>query len=107
MLAPERNVLSAIRVAIDQEPKAWTKARDNKRFRDKFDLVGESLKTAPRDFPKDHPMIEDLRRVDFIAIAPLTENDITGDDIVMTLVDHVKRAKPLMQFLCDAIDVPY
>ena len=104
---PESSVLSAIRAAVDEDPKQWVKSRDNKRFRDKFDLVGESLKTAPRDYPKDHPMIVDLRRIDFIAVAPLTEKEITGDQLVPMLVDHIKRAKPLMQFLCDEIDVPY
>ncbi len=104
---PESKVLSAIRAAIDEDPKAWTKTRDNKRFGEKFDLAGERLKTAPRDYPKDHPMIEDLRRIDFIGIAPLTPGEITGSEVVQILIDHVKRAKPLMQFLCDSIDVPY
>lgn len=104
---PESKVLAAIRAAIDDDPRAWIRARDNNAFRKAFDLVGESLKTSPRDYPRDHPMIEDLRRIDFIAIAPLTEADVTGDKIVSLLIDRVKKAKPLMQFLCDAIDVPY
>ncbi len=104
---PQRDVLSAIRAAIDGDAKAWIKARDNRRFQEKFDLVGESLKTAPRDYDKDHPMIDDLKRIDFIAVAPLSENDVTGNDIVDIVIDHIKLAKPLMKFLCDAIDVPY
>lgn len=104
---PESKVLAAIRAAIDEDPKAWKRARDNKNFQKEFDLVGESLKTSPRDYPIDHPMIEDLRRIDFIAVAPLTEADLTGDKIVSLLLDRVKKAKPLMRFLCDAIDVPY
>lgn len=104
---PESKVLAAIRAAIDEDPQAWKRARDNKAFRKDFDLVGESLKTSPRDYPRDHPQIEDLRRIDFIAIAPLTEADLTSDKIVSLLLDRVKKAKPLMQFLCDAIDVPY
>lgn len=104
---PESSVLSAIRAAIDEEPKKWVKTRDNKRFQEKFTLAGDSLKTAPRDYSKDHPMIEDLRRIDFIAVAPLSEKEIISDQIVTSVIDHVKRAKPLMQFLCDAIDVPY
>lgn len=104
---PERDVLAAIRASIDEDPKAWKRARDNNRFRESFNLVGESLKTSPRDYSKDHPMIGDLKRVDFIAVAPLTEKEITSDQIVAVVIDHIKRAKPLMQFLCDAIDVPY
>lgn len=104
---PESSVLASIRRAIDADPKAWKRARDNKAFREVFELVGESLKTAPRDYPKDHPLIEDLRRKDFIAIAPLSQAEVTGDGLLELILDRVKRAKPLMRFLCDAIDVPY
>lgn len=104
---PESKVLAAIRAAIDEAPQVWKRARDNQRFRSEFDFVGDRLKTAPRDYPKDHPMIEDLRRIDFIAVAPLTQAQITSDRVVSIMVDRIKKAKPLMKFLCDAIDIPY
>ncbi len=104
---PESKTLAAIRAAIDEDPKAWLKARDNKAFRSRFELSGESLKTSPRDYSRDHAMIEDLRRIDFIAVAPLTESEITSSEVVPLVIDHVKKAKPLMRFICDAIDVPY
>jgi uncharacterized protein (TIGR02453 family) len=104
---PERKTLAAFRQAIADDPKGWVKARDNKAFRSVYELSGESLKTAPRDYPKDHPMIEDLRRIDFIAIAPLKKSELTGPDAIKILVDRIKKAKSLMTFLCDAIDVPY
>lgn len=104
---PESAVLAAIRAAIDAEPTRWKRTRDNKSFREFFHFVGESLKTSPRDYPADHPLIEDLRRKDFIAIAPLSEADMTGDRLVELLVRRVKSARPLMRFLCDAIEVPY
>ena len=52
-------------------------------------------------------MIDDLRRIDFIAVAPLSQSEVTGEQMVSILIDRVKKAKPLMKFLCDAIDVPY
>lgn len=104
---PESSVLKAIRNAIDEDPKSWKRARDNKGFNSKYELAGEKLKTSPRDFPKDHPMIDDLRRIDFIAVAPLTQKEVCSDEIVKVVIDHIKKARPLMQFICDAIDVPY
>ncbi len=104
---PERKVLAAIRSAIDSDPKAWKRVKDNKTFSREFTFVGESLKTAPRDYPKDHPLIEDLRRIDFIATAPLSEAEVTSDKITAIMVDRIKQAKPLMKFLCDAIEIPY
>ncbi len=104
---PERSVLASIRAAIDEDPRAWKRARDNKAFKEIYSLSGESLKTSPREYAKDHPQIEDLRRIDFIATAPLKPADFSRDEIVATLIDKIKKAKPLMRFICDAIDVPY
>ena len=104
---PESKVLGAIRAAIDEDPKAWKRARDSKPFRSEFEFVGDRLKTAPRDYPKDHPMIEDLRRTDFIALASLTQTQVTSDQVISIMMDRIKKAKPLMNFLCEAIDVPY
>ncbi len=104
---PESRVLSAIRASIDEDAKRWKRVRDNKRFVEHFELAGERLKTSPRDYSKDHPMIDDLRRIDFIGVAPLTQAEITSGEFVSLVIDRIKRAKPLMEFLCDAIDVPY
>ncbi|OYP38065.1 DUF2461 domain-containing protein [Rhodopirellula sp. MGV] len=104
---PAGDALTAIRAAIDSDPKAWKRARDQKAFTEHFQLVGESLKTAPRDYPKDHPLIEDLRRKDFIAISPLSRKEVTSDAIVPLIVQRIKQARPLMRFLCDAVGVPY
>ena len=104
---PERKVLAAIRAAIDEDPKAWKRARDNKPFSSEFEFVGDRLKTAPRDYSKDHPMIEDLRRTDFIALAPLAQSQVISDQVVSIMIDRIKKARPLMKFLCEAIDVPY
>ncbi|MCM2373822.1 DUF2461 domain-containing protein [Aporhodopirellula aestuarii] len=104
---PQRETLAAIRKAIAHNPKAWRRARDNRKFRESFQLSGESLKTSPRDYDKDHPEIIDLRRIDFIAVAPLSPTDFTKPDIVPKIIGLLRDAKPLMRFLCDAIDVPY
>ena len=100
-------MLAAIRAAIDEDPKAWKRARDNKPFSSEFAFVGDRLKTAPRDYSKDHPMIDDLRRTDFIALAPLAQSQVISDQVVSIMMDRIKKARPLMKFLCEAIDVPY
>ncbi|TWT74367.1 DUF2461 domain-containing protein [Allorhodopirellula solitaria] len=104
---PHRETLAAVRRAIDADPRAWHRARDAKRFRESFQFSGESLKTSPRDYPKDHPEIIDLRRIDFIAVSKLTQGDVTRADAVSRIIGLIRDAKPLMRFLCGAIDVPY
>lgn len=104
---PAKDTLAAIRRRIDQNSAAWKKAKESKTFRRSYELSGDSLKTSPRDYDKDHPQIEDLRRIDFIGIAPLTQSDLTTDGAVENLVRLIRDAKPIMTFLCNAIDVPY
>jgi uncharacterized protein (TIGR02453 family) len=104
---PEPAVLAAIRARIDAQPAAWKRAKNQKTFRQHYQFAGDQLKTSPRDYPSDHPLIEDLRRKDFIATAPISHRQMTGDAIVELLVERIKQARPLMRFLCDAIDVPY
>lgn len=104
---PQRDTLAAIRRSIAEQPAAWKKARDQKTFRKSFELAGESLKTSPRDYPKDHPQIEDLRRIDFIGVAQVERQKILAEEAVAHTLELIRNAKPFMRFLCDAIDVPY
>jgi len=104
---PEPSVLAKIRARIDGDAKAWKRARDDKKLAASFTLWGEQLKTSPRDYPKDHPMIDDLRRKDFIGLSPVTRKQMMSDDLVAVIIERVKASRPLMRFLCDAIGVPY
>lgn len=104
---PDAETLKSIRTAIADDPKGWAKSRDNRGFAAKFKLWGESLKTTPRDFSKDHPMAIDLRRKDYIAVAPLKESDFLSAELNSIIIEHIKAAKPLMKFICESLDLSY
>jgi len=104
---PDSGALAKIRAAIDKNPTAWIQARDEKKFRRAFRLAGDSLKTAPRDYPKDHPHIEDLRRKDFIAVRELTEADIVKPRFLKSVSTAFQSSRPLVRFLCEALEVPF
>lgn len=104
---PEPSVLAKIRAAIDEDGKSWTKARDDRKFRQHYTLWGESLKTTPRDYPRDHPLIDDLKRKDFIGVSPLTRDEVVSDELLPMIIERTKAARPIMRFLCEAIGVPY
>ncbi len=104
---PEPAVLKAIRASIDENPRTWRALRDDRGFNQSFSFSGESLKTAPRDFPKNHPLIEDLRRKDFIAIHELAPAAVVSADFLERAVREFKAARPLMRFLCAALDIAF
>lgn len=104
---PETKVAYAIRARIDENPAGWKKAVGAKRFTDVFALAGDSLVRPPKGYDPDHPLIDDLKRKDFIASTRLTQKLITSADFLPTFTDHAKRGVPFMRFLCDAVGVPF
>ena len=104
---PETKVAYQIREHISEHPKEWKKATQGKRFTDVWELGGESLKRPPKGFDEDHPLIEDLKRKDFIASTRLTQKQITSEGFIDEYTKLNKRAAPFMEFLCNAVGVPY
>ena len=104
---PETKVAYQIREAIADEPAAWKRASRSKRFTEVFTIGGDSLQRAPKGFDEDHPLIEDLKRKDFIASTRLTQRSITSDTFMEEFTDNCKRSAPFMRFLCGAVGVPF
>jgi uncharacterized protein (TIGR02453 family) len=104
---PEADALFKIRESIVRNDAAWVAARDDKSFRKHFTLEGDSLANAPRGFAKDHPLVEDLKRKDFIGLAPLTAATVTSKNLLPQVAAHFREAAPYMRFLCKALDLPF
>ena len=104
---PPTESLAAIRQAIMDNVGNWNKVRNNKKFVSQFKFDGDSLKTAPRGIDPNHPAIEDLRRKSFAGITPLSEKAFLQADILDKIMSAFDDAKPLMKFLCDALQQPY
>ena len=104
---PESAALAQIRQAMIDDPAAWKRARDGKKFRAEYELAGESLKKAPRGVEKDHPLIDDLKRKDFLALHECRISDIHRPDFPQVVIKTLRTARPFMQYLCDALEVPF
>ena len=65
------------------------------------------MKRAPRGYDVDHPLIDDLKRNDFIAVTNLTQKQVTNPGFVKDLAKYCKTGSPLVEFLCEAIGVPF
>ncbi len=104
---PDTDALFKIREAIVQDGDAWVAARDDKIFRKHFSLEGDALANAPRGFAKDHPLVEDLKRKDFIGLAALSDASVTSKNFRPHVVDLFKQATPCMRFLCKALELGF
>jgi uncharacterized protein (TIGR02453 family) len=101
---PDRDTLQAIRTAIAARPGRWTASLEELEH---FRLGGETLKRPPAGFDPDHPLIDELKRKDFIAVADLSENDVTASGFLDRFLDLCGEAGPFMRFLCDSARVEY
>ena len=104
---PAADALGRIRDLVAQQPEQWFAARDNERFAAHWMLDGDSLIRPPRGYAADHPAIDDLKRKDFIALAPLSPAEVIGPRLLERASAQFAAAVPLMKFLCDALEVRY
>jgi len=104
---PDGPNLKKIRTYLAENPDAWQAVRDDALFREVFALHGERLKRPPRDFPADHPFVEDLKRKDFVCMHDFAPPELLREDLVDEVTRCYRAATPLMRFLCKALEVPF
>ena len=105
---PEGPNLKKIRDAIVEDSAAWKRARDNAKFKKLYGpLAGESLKRPPRGFDAEHLFVEDLKRKDFVAFRELSASAASRKDFLDKVVETYAAAKPLMKFLCEAMELEF
>ena len=100
-------VATRIREAIVEDPDRWRRATRTGAFAKRLELRGDALKRVPPWADAEHPFAEDLKRKDFFGSARLAETDVVAPGFVDEYARICRAAAPLMQFLCDALDVPY
>ena len=104
---PESDALRALREHLVNDPKGWKTATRSKSFTKVMSLGGEAVTRGPRGFDTDHPLIDDIRRKDFIAVADLKAGDMTKPGFPDALMTKIMAAKPLTQWLCKALGLAF
>ena len=96
---PDGPTVTKIREAIDVERDAWTRVTTARAFTETFELSGDSLKRPPRGYEADHPLVEDLKRKDFIALMSFSEAEVVKSDFLDWFAGIARRGAPLVEFL--------
>ena len=55
----------------------------------------------------EHPLIEDLKRKDFVASIELTEQDACQADFIDQYTDMCKKQTPFIRFLTEAVGLAW
>ncbi|MDP5144886.1 DUF2461 domain-containing protein [Shewanella sp. ULN5] len=103
---PESKSLNAIRQCIDENPNGYQKTIQglNKAG---FNMEGDQLIRPPRGFAKNHPLVDELKRKDFIAIKPISQKQACQADFVEYCQKELQQTTSLMAYLCFALELDY
>ncbi len=104
---PDAPALSKIRDAIVAHPERWQRASMAEAFRAVFSPGGESLKNPPKGYDPGHPLVEDLKRKDFIASTSFTEAETCAPDFIDRYTRVCRLAAPYIGFLTTALGLSW
>ncbi len=105
---PPAERADAVRRVIAEDPAAWKRAAYGKKFAAIYGTpTGDSLRRPPRGFDPSHPLIEDLKRIDFGGGVRLTQAEVTSPGFVDTYLATVHAGVPFMRFLCRALGLDF
>ena len=93
---PDPRSLARIRDAVAWKPDEWRKAKRG------LELGGDTLSRSPRGYPADHPLVEDLKRKDFVASVDLARRQICGARFMSDFLRSAAKMALLLQFLSEA-----
>lgn len=104
---PDSAAQLAIRKRIAAKPEEWRALVSAPAFRKHVVLHGDSLKRPPQGFDSGHPLIEDIKRKDFIAMVEMDDGDVMASDFVERYAETCRAVAPMAAFLCKALGVPF
>jgi len=76
-------------------------------FFSQWSLIGATLIRPPRGFVKEHPLMKDLKRKDFIAHKNFSHELILDSDFIKYLIESYQECEAYMAYLCMALEVDY
>ena len=98
---PDGPTLNAIRSAIVENPARWREVSEG------LELGGESLKRGPRGIDPDHPLIDDLKRKDFVCFVNTSQAAACRRRFLDSFVATCRSASPFVRFLTEAVDLEF
>jgi uncharacterized protein (TIGR02453 family) len=107
MWHPDTGSATRIREAIVADPARWKRATRAGAFAKRLQLGGDSLKRVPPWADAEHALADDLKRKDFFGSTRLAEEAVFAPGFVDEYARVCRAAAPLMEFLCDAVEVPW
>lgn len=102
--APSKEDLQRIRQEIDIDAQELKRVIQHKDFVSVWgEFQGETLKTAPRGFDKEHPEVELLRRKNFVFMKKYSDSEVLSENFTQSVSDSFKAARPFLDVMSDIL----
>lgn len=101
---PNKDDLLRIRKEFEMDDEEIRDIINNPSFKEVWgELEGEELKTAPRDFDKEHKAIDLIRKKQFIFTKKLTDKEVLSDDFEIQVNTYFKAIRPFFDYMSDVL----
>jgi uncharacterized protein (TIGR02453 family) len=104
---PDNRTLAKVRDAIVEHPERWKRITSARAFKNTWSLSGDSLKKPPRGYDGEHPLIEDLKRKDFVIMTGYSEKEACLSEFINQFARACRQASPFVEFLTRAVGLPF
>lgn len=104
---PDTRTLGKIRDAIVAKPESWRQILAEETFTTTYQLGGDSLIRPPKGYDSNHPLIEELKRKDFIASTQFDEQETYQPSFIDRFAETCRIGAPYVEFLTRAVGLPW
>ena len=85
----------------------WKRAISGQAFRAQCSLSGDALVRPPKGYDPEHPLIDDVKRKDFVAVTRFTEKHACARDFLDQCAQAYRVQSPLVAFVTSALGLPW
>ena len=101
---PNASDLQRIRKEFEMDATEIREIINNKNFIKHFEkLEGESLKTAPRGFDKEHTDIDLIRMKQFIVTRQFSDDEVLSPNFLEEINESYKAMRPYFNYMSDIL----
>jgi uncharacterized protein (TIGR02453 family) len=101
---PNANDLNRMRKEFEMDDSEMRKIINDKIFKSVWgDLVGDELKTAPRDFDKDHKAIDLIKKKQYIFTKKYTDKEVRVDHFLEDVNASFKVISPYFNYMSEVL----
>ena len=101
---PNKEDLLRIRREFEMDDVEMRTIINNKKFKSIWgNIVGDEVKSAPRNFDKNHPAIDLIKKKQFIFTKKYTDKEVLEPDFINEVNEAFKVIRPYFNYMSDVL----